>query len=85
VWCNGGVATLPRYHIGFYMKTEQVKEWLLEKLEGQIEKAQIAMDNVIHHLHNRDWKSAGEEHRSIDYWLSRCKNTQRLIDEIEEC
>jgi hypothetical protein len=39
---------------------------------------------VLAHLNQHDWRSASEAHREIDYWLSRCKNTQRLIDELED-
>jgi len=42
------------------------------------------MEKVLTHLNLHDWRSASEAHREIDYWLSRCKNTQRLIDELGE-
>lgn len=65
------------------MANEQVEKWLLNKLEEQIAKAKNAMEDVLWHLEKRDWKNASESHRQIDYWLSRAKNTQRLLDEME--
>jgi hypothetical protein len=65
------------------MNIEQVQQWLLSKLDAQIAKAKDAMDEVLWHLEKHDWKNASEAHRQIDYWLSRAKNTQRLLDEME--
>lgn len=65
------------------MTKEQIEKWLLSKVEQQILNAQDALNATIDCLDNRDWKSAGEQHRQVDYWLSRIKNTQRLIEELE--
>lgn len=65
------------------MTKEQIEKWLLSKVEQQILNAQDALNATIDHLDDRDWKSAGEQHRQVDYWLSRIKNTQRLIEELE--
>lgn len=65
------------------MTKEQIEQWLLEKVEQQIVKAQDALALTIESLDNRDWKTAGEQHRQVDYWLSRIKNSQRLIEELE--
>lgn len=66
------------------MTKEQIEKYLLDKIEQQIDKVRIALDATIDCLDNRDWKSAGEQHRQVDYWLSRIKNTQRLIEELDE-
>ena len=65
------------------MTKSQIEAWLLSKIEQQIVKAQDALTLTIENLDNRDWKSASEQHRQVDYWLSRIKNTQRLIEELE--
>lgn len=65
------------------MNKEQIQKYLLEKVEEQVLKVQLSLDNVIEALDNRDWKTASEQHRQVDYWLSRIKNTQRLIEEME--
>jgi hypothetical protein len=66
------------------MTRNEIECWLIDKLESQIQKAKLAMEKVINYLNQHDWKGASESHREIDYWLSRCKNTQRLIDELDE-
>jgi hypothetical protein len=66
------------------MTHNEIEQWLIEKLESQIQKAKAAMNKVLAHLNQHDWRAASEAHREIDYWLSRCKNTQRLIDELED-
>jgi hypothetical protein len=66
------------------MTRNEIECWLIEKLESQIQKAKASMEKVLTHLNLHDWRSASEAHREIDYWLSRCKNTQRLIDELGE-
>ena len=66
------------------MNKEQIIKYLLDKVEEQVIKVQISLDDVIEALDNRDWKTTSEHHRQVDYWLSRIKNTQRLIDEAEE-
>ena len=66
------------------MSAFNVHGWLCSILEKQIAKLRLAMENVVYHLENNDWKNASESHRNVDYWMSRCKNTQRLIDELEE-
>jgi hypothetical protein len=66
------------------MTRNEIESWLLEKLESQIAKAKVAMEKVLTHLNLHDWRAASDAHREIDYWLSRCKNTQRLIDELDE-
>lgn len=65
------------------MSKEQIERWLLAKIEQQVFNAQASLEATIEHLDNRDWKAASEQHRQIDYWLSRIKNTQRLIEELE--
>jgi len=66
------------------MTRNEIECWLIEKLETQIQKAKQAMQKTVDFLNQHDWRSASEAHREIDYWLSRCKNTQRLIDELED-
>ena len=66
------------------MIRDKVELWLIEKLESQIKKTKVAMDEVIEHLNQHNWRGASEKHREIDHWLSRCKSTQRLIDELDE-
>ena len=66
------------------MTKEQIEKYLLDKIEQQIDKVRIALDATIDCLDNRDWKFASEQHRQVDYWLSRIKNTQRLIEELDE-
>lgn len=65
------------------MTKQQIEKWLLDRIEQQIYKTRVALDVTIDCLDNRDWKSASEQHRQVDYWLSRIKNTQRLIEELE--
>lgn len=65
------------------MTKQQIENWLLDKIEQQVVKVKIALDATINALDRRDWKTASEEHRQVDYWLSRIKNTQRLIEELE--
>jgi hypothetical protein len=65
------------------MTKQQIEAWLLDKVEQQIEKTRIALEMTINSLDDRDWKTASEQHRQVDYWLSRIKNTQRLIEELE--
>ena len=66
------------------MNKQQVETWLLSKLEQQVVKAKEALALTISYLEYSDWKLASEQHRQVDYWLSRIKNTQRLIDELED-
>ena len=69
---------------GYEMMTkEQIEAWLLSKVEQQIANTRDALDATINCLDDRDWKAASEQHRQVDYWLSRIKNTQRLIEEME--
>ena len=64
------------------MTKEEIKSWLLQVLERQTEHIKTHMDNVLYHLEEeRDWKNAAEEQRKVDYWLSRAKNTMRLLEE----
>jgi len=65
------------------MNELEIEQWLLGKVEQQVIKAQDALMLTIEHLDNRDWKAASEQHRQVDYWLSRIKNSQRLIEELE--
>ncbi len=65
------------------MTKQEIEQWLLNKVEQQIIKAQDALNATINCLDDRDWKTAGEQHRQVDYWLSRIKNSQRLIEELE--
>jgi hypothetical protein len=65
------------------MNKQQIEQWLLSKVEQQVIKAQDALALTIDALDDRDWKAAGEQHRQVDYWLSRIKNSQRLIEELE--
>jgi hypothetical protein len=65
------------------MNKQQIEQWLLSKVEQQIVKAQDALALTIDALDDRDWKLASEQHRQVDYWLSRIKNSQRLIEELE--
>ena len=66
------------------MTKQQIEEYLFNKVEEQVLKVQTALNNVVISLSNHDWKTASEGHRQVDYWLSRVKNTQRLIDELED-
>ena len=66
------------------MTKQQIEAWLLDKVEQQIIKTRIALEMTIEHLDNRDWKGASEQHRQVDYWLSRIKNTQRLLEELND-
>jgi len=62
---------------------DQIEKWLLDVIEMQIFKVRSALDDVIEALDDRNFKLAGEHQRQVDYWLSRIKNSQRLIDELE--
>jgi len=66
------------------MTHEQVEAWLYSKLNSQVEKAFDCLETVTNHLKEGNWKEASEAHRTVDYWLSRIKNTRRLIDELED-
>jgi hypothetical protein len=66
------------------MAKDEIETWLKSKLTGQINSAKLAMNKLTINLDQCDWRAVGETHREIDYFLSRCKNTQRLIDELDE-
>ena len=65
------------------MSKEQIENWLLSQIEKQISKANAAMDDVTFALRDNNFEEASKQHRQVDYWLSRIRNTQRLVDDLE--
>lgn len=60
-----------------------IREYLNERIALFSEEVRMAVEAMLDSIENNEWKTASDMQRTIDYWLSRCKNTQRLLDELE--